>query len=113
FAFAAPPGNAVVIASPVSGFDPPAITPSAPVPAGGDSTAVAVLYTAYGSVTGLLQDNFYNPVVNATVSAANGQHVLSGGDGRYTLYLPRGPTTVTPGSVPGLVSPVAQSVPAG
>src|SRR5207237_2951963 len=54
-----------------------------------------------------------NPVVNATVSAANGQHVLSGGDGRYTLYLPRGPTTITPGSVPGLVSPVAQSVPAG
>ena len=83
------------------------------MPAGGDSTAIGVTHTSYGSVTGLLQDNFGNPVVNATVTAANGQHTQSDSSGRYTLYLPRGPTTITPGTVPGLVSPTPLAVPAG
>jgi len=82
-----PPLTATVIANPVTGFDPPLTPPSAPVPPGGSSADVSVLYTPWNAVAGLLKDNYSAPVAGAAVTASSGQSTLSAADGSYTLFL--------------------------
>ena len=111
---AVPPGTVTATGSLVNGFDPPLPPlPTAPVFPGTASATLTLVYTPWGNVFGTLQDNFGAIVPGASVTASSGQATSSAGDGKYRLYLPRGPTTLTAGPIPGLVAPSPLSVSSG
>src|SRR5206468_434390 len=102
FSFAVPPAAVTtVIASSLDGYDPPSPPPSGPV-APGASLVLTVTYSAWGSFVGTVLDNLGAPVAGALISGSGGQTTLTDNQGKYTLYAPRGPTTLSAGPVPGL-----------